>query len=92
MSLVTSNTDNVEEKLLLKVLKDVNDNNIFFTLSCYHALETCEGLDNHYTLLVRLIAKKYLKLRTKNILKDYVRSQSRGNGNKLTRQRVIYHE
>lgn len=91
LALVTSNTSNLEEKLLIKVLQDVNDNSIFPIISCFHALDTSEGIDNHYLLLVQLISRKYLRLRIKNILKDENRSRTRGNGNQLQRNRVINH-
>ena len=92
LTLVNSNTGDLEGKLLLKVLKEVNDNEIFPILSVFHALETCEGIDNHYLLLVQLVSRKYLRLRIKNILKDNARARSLGNGNEMTRKRVIYHE
>ena len=92
MSLVKSNARNLEEKLLIQVLQKVNDNEVFPHISIFHAVDTCDGIDNHYLLLVHLISRKYLRLRIKNILKDYNRARSMGNGNELTRRRVIYHE
>ena len=70
----------------------VNDNELFPQISVCHALDTSDGIDNHYLLLVQLISRKYLRLRIKNILKDMAHEMSRGNGNELTRKRVIYHE
>ena len=92
LTLVNSNTEQLQEKLLMKVLKDVDNNSIFPIISACHAIDTCEGIDNHYTHLVQLISRKYLKLRTKNILKAHSYTTSKGNGNQLTRRRVIYHE
>ena len=92
MSMVKSNARDLEEKLLLQVLQKVNDNEVFPHISVFHALDTSDGIDNHYLLLVQLISRKYLRLRIKNILKDMAHEMSRGNGNELTRRRVIYHE
>ena len=92
LTLINSNTEQLEEKLLMKVLKEVDNNSIFPIISVCHALDTSEGIDNHYTHLVQLVSRKYLKLRIKNILKANSYTRSKGNGNQLGRQRVIYHE
>ena len=92
MSLVKSSTRDLEGKLLMQVLQKVNDNEVFPHISLFHAVDTCDGIDNHYTLLVQLVSRKYLRLRIKNILKDMAQQRSKGNGNELTRRRVIYHE
>ena len=92
MYLVKSSTHDLEGKLLLKVLQEVNNNEVFPHISLFHVLDTCDGIDNHYLLLVQLISRKHLCLRIMNILRDMALEMSRGNGNQLTRRRVIYHE
>ena len=91
-SLVNSNTSNLEDKLVMKVLNEVDNNSIFPIISLCHAIDTCEGIDNHYLLLVQLVSRKYLRLRIKNILKDHHQTRSLGNGNALQRNRVLYHQ
>ena len=61
-------------------------------LSLFHAVDTSGGIDNHYLLLVSLISRKYFRLRINNILRDMNRARAMGNGNELTRRRVIYHQ
>ena len=73
ITLVSSNTRDLEGKLLIHVLQQVNDVHIFPHLSLFHSLETCDGADNHYLLLVQLVSRKYLCLRIKTILKDLAR-------------------
>ena len=88
LTLVNSNTSNLEDKLVMKVLNELDNNSIFPIISLCHAIDTCEGIDNHYFLLVQLVSRKYLRLRIKNILKDNHHTRSLGNGNALQRNRV----
>ena len=79
-------TPKIEHIMLIKVLGEVNDTHIFPNLSI-HSLETSDGADNHYLTLVRLISRKYLKLRIKKILRD--RSLIKSRGNSLHRSRIV---
>ena len=92
LTLVNSNTSNLEDKLVMKVLNEVDNNSIFPIISLCHAIDTCEGIDNHYLFLVQLVSRKYLRLRIKNILKDNHHTRSLGNRNALQRNHVIYHK
>ena len=58
------------------------------------SLVTSNGADNHYTTLIQLVSRKYLRLRIKNILKDHAREKAFGKpcGNDLHRRRMLYHD
>ena len=92
ITLVSSNTRDLEGKLLIHVLQQVNDVHISPHLSVFHSLETSNGADNHYLLLVQLVSRKYLRLRIKTILKDLAKARTFGKpcGNDLHRKRMLY--
>ena len=94
ITLVTSNTRDLEDKLLIHVLQQVNDVEIFPHLSLFHSLVTSNGADNHYTTLIQLVSRKYMRLGIKNILKDHAREKAFGKpcGNDLHRRRMLYHD
>jgi len=77
---------NVDQKLLVSVLSYINISIIFPSLSD-HALETADGINNHFFTLVHLICRKYLHLRIKKILKDI--SFKRNIGNSIHRTRIF---
>ena len=58
ITLVTSNTRDLEDKLLIHVLQQVNDVEIFPHLSLFHSLVTSNGADNHYTTLIQIIIQR----------------------------------
>ena len=70
----------------MQVLSQIDRLNIFSGLTT-HALETFMGADNDYLTMVRLISKKYFKLRIKKILKD--ESIDRSAGNSIDRLRIF---
>ena len=72
----------------------LNDVEIFPHLSLFHSLVTSNGADNHYTTLIQLVSRKYLRLRIKNNLKDHAREKAFGKpcGNDLHRRRMLYHD
>jgi hypothetical protein len=73
----------VKRKLLIEVLTQLNMSNIFPSLTS-HALETCDGIDNHYLTMVHLICRKYLRLRVKKVLRDMALKRSIGkDGNAM---------
>ena len=78
--------DKINEHLLMQVLAQIDRLNIFSGLTT-HALETFMGADNDYLTMVRLISKKYFKLRIKKILKD--ESIDRSAGNSIDRLRIF---
>ena len=66
--------------MIMEILKEVNDRDIFSQLARSHSLETqFMGADNHFMSLVRLLSRKYFELRIKKILKDEARARSDGN-------------
>ena len=80
-------TPQIEHVMLKEVLKSLDSNQIFPILSVFHAMETAIGCDNHYTNLVRIISRKYLKLRIKKLCQDEV--VQRSHGNSILRSRVF---
>ena len=79
--------EKIEERLLIQVLKQVDQLNLFAGISKSHALETFMGVDNDYLVLIRLISKKYFRLRIKKILKDG--ALDRSSGNSIDRLRIF---
>ncbi len=59
----------IDKKLLIDVLANMDESVIFPTLAS-HALETSDGIDNHYLTMVHLIMRKYLMLWAKKVLCD----------------------
>jgi hypothetical protein len=79
----------VERKLLIDVLTQLDMTTIFPTLTS-HALETADGIDNHYLTMVHLICRKYLRLRIKKLLRDMALKKSIGkDGNAMHRNRIV---
>ena len=78
--------DRIEQVLLNLVLSEVGRIDIFSGLA-QHALETFLGADNDYLTMIRLISKKYFRLRIKKILKD--ESVDRMAGNSIDRLRIF---
>jgi hypothetical protein len=79
----------VERKLLIDVLTQLDMTTIFPTLTT-HALETSDGIDNHYLTMVHLICRKYLRLRVKKLLRDMALRKSVGkDGNAMHRNRIF---
>ena len=70
--------DKIEERLLIQVLSHLDRINIFSSLA-QHALDTFLWADNDYLTMIRLISKKYFRLRIKKILKDEAVDRSAGN-------------
>ena len=60
---------------------------LFYVLAVFHSLETAMGCDNHYLNLVRMISRKYLKLRIKKICRD--KALQKSHGNSILRSRVF---
>jgi hypothetical protein len=75
---MSMSTIDIEKKLLIDVLTEMNMSAIFPTLTS-HALETSDGIDNHYLTLIHLICRKYLRLRVKKVLRDSCAKKSLGN-------------
>ena len=80
-------TPQIEHVMLKEVLKSLDSNQIFPILSVFHSMETAIGCDNHYTNLVRIISRKYLKLHIKKLCQDEV--VQRSHGNSILRSRVF---
>ena len=78
--------DKIEQVLLIQVLSQVDRIDIFSGLA-QHALETFLGADNDYLTMIRLISKKYFRLRIKKILKD--ECVDRMSGNSIDRLRIF---
>jgi hypothetical protein len=79
----------VERKLLIDVLTQLDMTTIFPTLTS-HALETADGIDNHYLTMVHLICRKYLRLRIKKLLRDMALKKSIGkDGNAMHHNRIV---
>ena len=78
--------DNIEEKLLRKVLSSLDTTRVFNSLTG-HALETAEGINNHLTTLIRLVSKRHIRLRIKKMLKD--KTLDKVHGNYLHRLRIF---
>ena len=84
--------DNIEDILLTDVLSQLRTSTIFPCMS-QHALETSDGIDNHYMSLVHVISRKYLKLRIRKVLKDMILAKkNKGRGNFLQRLRILYND
>ena len=84
--------DNIEDILLTDVLFQLNNSNIFPSMS-QHALDTSDGVDNHYMSLVHVLSRKYLRLRIRKVLKDISLSKkNHGSGNYLQRLRILYND
>ena len=79
-------TPNIEHIMLKEVMESLDSSQMFPTLA-YHSLETAMGCDNHYTSLVHLISRKYLRLRIKKICRDA--ALKRSHGNSILRSRVF---
>lgn len=77
ITLLSSKT--YEQQLLLHVLSTLNQDTIFPILSGAHQFDTADGTENHYTTLVHLISRKYLRLRTQKVLKDLADPKNIGN-------------
>jgi hypothetical protein len=88
-STVLSSLD-VERKLLIDVLTQLDMSTIFPSLKT-HALETSDGVDNHYLTMVHLICRKYLRLRVKKVLRDMALKKSivGKDGNAMHRSRIV---
>ena len=80
-------TPKIEDVMLMEVIGKLNSNHIFPNLAIFHSLETGIGCDNHYTTLVHLISRKYLRLRIKKLCRDS--ALKRSHGNSLLRSRVF---
>jgi hypothetical protein len=79
----------VERKLLIDVLTQLDMSQIFSSLT-RHALETSDGIDNHYLTMVHLICRKYLRLHVKKVLRDMALKRSLGkDGNAMHRSRIV---
>ena len=72
-------TPKIEDVMLMEVIGKLNSNHIFPHLAIFHSLETGIGCDNHYTTLVHLISRKYLRLRIKKLCRDSALKRSHGN-------------
>ena len=84
--------DNIEDILLTDVLSQLHTSSIFPSMS-QHALETSDGIDNHYMSLVHVISRKYLKLRIRKVIKDMtLAKKNKGRGNYLQRLRILYND
>ena len=70
---------NIANYMIIEILKEVSDRDLFSQLARTHSLETFMGADNHFLSLIRLLSKKYFELRIKKILKDDAISRSEGN-------------
>ena len=73
--------------MLKEVIESLDTNQIFPILAVFHSMETAIGCDNHYSNLVHLISRKYLKLRVKKLCKD--EAIQRSHGNSISRKRVF---
>ena len=76
----------IEDKLIRKLLSCLDTGKVFNSLTS-HALETAVGIDNHLTTLMRLVARRQIRLRIKKILKD--RTLDKVHGNYLHRLRIF---
>ena len=84
--------DDIEDILLTDVLSQLGTSKIFSSLT-QHALETSDGVDNHFMSLVHVISRKYLKLRIRKVLKDIsLTKKNKGRGNYLQRLRILYND
>ena len=84
--------DNIEDILLTDVLSQLGSQAIFTSLN-QHALDTSDGIDNHFMSLVHVISQKYLRLRIRKVLKDISLSKkNHGSGNYLQRLRILYND
>eukprot|EP00094_Tigriopus_californicus_P006829 TCALIF_06578-PA protein Name:"Similar to THAP9 DNA transposase THAP9 (Homo sapiens)" AED:0.31 eAED:0.31 QI:0/0/0/1/1/1/2/0/434 len=80
----------INRKLLVEELTEVNLSTTFPSLH-NHALETSDGIDNHYITIVHLICRKYLVLRTKKLLKDIHNQGKVGrDGNAIHRSQIFH--
>ena len=77
----------IEDFLLGEVLTQVDKHDIFTKLGRTHALETCQGIDNDYLNLIRLVSKKFFRLRIKKLCKD--EALERSHGNSIDRVRIF---
>ena len=83
----TLSTPKIEHVMLKEVIESLDTNQIFPILAVFHSMETAIGCDNHYSNLVHLISRKYLKLRVKKLCKD--EAIQRSHGNSIWRKRVF---
>ena len=80
-------TPKIEHVMLKDVIESLDSNQIFPILAVFHSIETAIGCDNHYTNLVHLISRKYLRLRIKKLCRD--EAIQRSHGNSILRSRVF---
>ena len=81
---------NVEKILLVSTLAQLDMSSIFPTLS-RHMLDTSDGIDSHFFMVVHLVCRKYLRLRVKKVLRDCAVAKTIGgkDGRALHRSRIV---